>query len=36
LSVIHVPPEENLQAKAGAEGAEVLILQFPVLSASMS
>lgn len=36
LSVIHVPPEETFQAKAGAEGAEVLILQFPVLSASMS
>jgi len=39
LSVIHVPPEETFQAKAGAEGAEgagVLILQFPVLSASIS
>ena len=33
LSVIHVPPEETFQAKAGAEGAEVLILQFPALDA---
>ncbi len=31
LSVVHVPPEDTLNAKAGAEGVEVLVLQFPSL-----
>ena len=36
LSVTHVPPDETLNARACDEGAEVLVLQFPLLSAPVA